>query len=490
MSLTHEHSQREPPAGRAAIAAAPLTAAASTTWAAGTVEGVRAAFAVVAGQRQLFLDDHGVARMANLRRALHRPGKRGAVLRSPTPGQTIQTRSAPAWDPTEKVYKLWVLGIDASFWRSRDGLHWTPGQKPDLRTDLVVRDPKDSRASRRYKAALANEGFAVSRDGVHWARIDAPRIPSSDEANLSYDPAAGLFIHTVKRGGKYGRSVAIAVSRDFEKWTDHGVVFEADELDQRLGVQHIRSRREDPTLLPPFHDDPDVHRVDVYNMGVFHYEGLYIGMPAMYHATGRVPNYPNTDGFHLVQLAMSRDLKTWKRLADRRTFIGPSRVGSGAYDLTQILPPSAPVVRENELWFYYTGLKYRASYDYVGTFPDGEHVRKAGLDSDHGAVCLAVLRRDGFVSLDATEKEGRVESRPFRLPAKELLVNVDASGGELRAEILDSAGEVVARSAAIRADAPRARVTWEQGGLTGHQGREISLRLMLSRASLYSYWFE
>ena len=99
MSLPHEHPQRELPAGRAAIAAVLLTAAAATTSAAGTVDvGGGAAFAVVAGQRQLFLDDHGVARMANLRRALHHPDKRGAVLRSPTPGQTIQTRSAPAWE--------------------------------------------------------------------------------------------------------------------------------------------------------------------------------------------------------------------------------------------------------------------------------------------------------------------------------------------------------------------------------------------------------
>jgi len=74
-------------------------------------------------------------------------------------------------------------------------------------------------------------------------------------------------------------------------------------------------------------------------MGVFRYEGLYMGMPAMYHAVGKIPNYPNTDGFHLVQLTSSRNLKNWQRPGERRAFIGPSPMGAGTYDLTQIIGP-------------------------------------------------------------------------------------------------------------------------------------------------------
>ena len=42
----------------------------------------------------------------------------------------------------------------------------------------------------------------------------------------------------------------------------------------------------------------------------------------------------------------------------------------------QILPPSAPVVHGDELWFYYTGIKYRKL--------------PKGVTSDLGAICLAV----------------------------------------------------------------------------------------------------
>ena len=128
----------------------------------------------------------------------------------------------------------------------------------------------------------------------------------------------------------------------------------------------MEARLADPTFShPPI--DPARCIVDVYNLGVFRYEGLYIGFPAMFHRTGRT-------GFHLVQLVCSRDLKTWKRLGDRKTFIGPSRLGSGAYDLTQIIGPSRAVERGDELWFYYTALKYRS----VPKDPD----------PDTGAICL------------------------------------------------------------------------------------------------------
>lgn len=44
----------------------------------------------------------------------------------------------------------------------------------------------DKDPARRFKAALLNEGFAVSPDGVQWTKLDLPAIPSSDEGNFSY----------------------------------------------------------------------------------------------------------------------------------------------------------------------------------------------------------------------------------------------------------------------------------------------------------------
>ena len=38
-------------------------------------------FSVELGQRQLFLDDFGIARMVNLKRTMHQTAKKGAVIR-------------------------------------------------------------------------------------------------------------------------------------------------------------------------------------------------------------------------------------------------------------------------------------------------------------------------------------------------------------------------------------------------------------------------
>jgi hypothetical protein len=332
--------------------------------------------------------------------------------------------------------------------------------------------------------------FAVSPDGVQWTKLDVPAVPSSDEGNLSYDPREGLFIHSVKRGGPFGRAVAIATSRDFKTWSDHGIVFHADKRDQELGVENIQARAANPTLQQTLYNAPQAHNVDVYNMGVFHYEGLYVGLPAMFHATGPVPNYPNTDGFHLIQLACSRDLKSWVRLGDRTTFIGPSRLDSGAYDLTQILPPSAPVLKDDELWFYYTGLKYRANFTYLGTYPDGKTVTMPGRDRDTGAVCLAVLRRDGFISLDAGEEPGTLLTKPFVLGATTLHVNVDATGGAIDVTVLDSDGQTVAVAKPVTGEQPRAVLRWKSGDLANVKGKTVSLRFAIRNARLYSFWCE
>ena len=173
----------------------------------------------------------------------------------------------------------------------------------------------------------------------------------------------------------------------------------------------------------------------------------------------------------------SRDLKDWQRLGDRKPFLDSSKLGSGAYDLACVLPPSFPVVRGDELWFYYTGgMNYGLALN-------------KGVASDAFAVCLAVLRRDGFISLDAGDTPGTVTTPPFTMPEGALLVNVDAYGGELRAEVLTDGGEVLAVSEAISGDHPRAELRWKDGALDTLRGKEVRLRFTLKKGSFYAWWF-
>ena len=457
--------------------------------------------------RQLFLDDLGIAKIENLQRTLHQPEKRGAVVRSSNPAKTIQTRSAPFWDSEAKVFKLWVLGTDDELRLSEDGLHWTAGPKPSMgRLDLVVYDPNDPDPARRFKAAIINDGFAVSPDGIQWTKLDVPKIESSDEANFSFDPRSGLFIHTVKRGGQYGRAVAIATSQDFKTWKDYGVVFHADDLDQEIGRRRIAERLANPSLKQTEYNVPEHYSVQIYNMGVFWYEGLYIGLPSMYHHTGLVPKewpgfdklrlspyildcvkrYGDYTGFYNVQLTTSRDLVHWQRFADRPTFLETSPLGAGANDLQTIIGPSSPLVRNDELWFYYTGIK---QYAFVTSG------NEPGYDDylpDRGAICLAVLRRDGFASLDAGDQAGTVLTKPFVMPAGELHVNANSSSGSLSVSVVDESGQPIKgfeQSQAIASDTPDAIVSWGETKLDQLRDRTVQLSFALQNSKLYSYWF-
>ena len=182
----------------------------------------------------------------------------------------------------------------------------------------------------------------------------------------------------------------------------------------------------------------------------------------------------NTDGFHHVQLACSRNLTSWTRLADRQPFIDTSPVGGDAWDTMLTFPPSAPLVRGDELWFYYTAGRYRA--------------KPPSPPPSNGAVCLAVLRGDGFMSLDAGEKPGTLLTKPFVLTGTKLLVNADATDGALDVEVLDTAGNTVAVSEPVLGDQPHATIQWMSSDLADLKGKTITLRFKLRTASLYSFW--
>jgi len=478
------------------------------------VAGNEKAFHVPLGERQLFLDDVGIAKVENLKRSMHQPVKRGAVIIPDQQWETgLQTRCTPVWDEERCVYKIWMItstnipGLaGTSYAESKDGLRWTkpvlgqmnikgslennfiavvPGHAwPENGIENVVYDSDEPDRLRRFKGfyGVINRRPMVSADGIRWKLLDAAVLPSSDESNLSYDRKQKTFIATLKRGGPFGRSHGIWTSQDFTNWKDTGVLFHADELDQKLGRENIKARRADPQLqiqghLWDIHDSykghTAEHKVDVYNIGLFRYEGVYIGTPAMFHSND---NRWNKDGFHLIQLVCSRDLKTFKRLGNRKTFIGPSPIGKSAYDLTQLIGPSSPVVRSDELWFYYTGIQYRA--------------QPKDVERNAGAICLAVLRRDGFISLDSGDTEGTIQTEPFEPTGSKLFVNVDASKGELRVDVLDGAGKVVAQSEPLSGDLLREPVTWARGNIAEMEAQKVSLRFTLRGGQFYSYWLE
>lgn len=496
-----------------------LAGAVPTQAQAGKAERELAADALVLqpGEHQLFLDDFILGDLNGVARVMHQPKKHegNPILRAdlPTDGVAIQLRDAPVWDGQEQVWKLWYMrfGDDGNgaggsgYARSKDGLTW---EKPVLglveshgnrnNNLIVVRDdPKaftqhvilDPHAppERRYKGMIGPRGRQpiVSADGFTFTRLDVPPIPSQDESHLNWDEATGQFIMTVKHGGPFGRSVYLSLSPDFEHWSKPELIYFADAQDQVLGAQYMREVQANPRLWRPTVNHPDEYNVEIYNMAVFRYEGLYIGLPNYFESSGRIPQpRGNQDGINSPKLACSRDLRAWTRVGDRTHFIPISEMGADVLDTGQIMASSHPIRRGDELWFYYSGIDVRHR-------PNMPRV----VDEYRGGIHLAKLRVDGFVSLSAGEKAGQVDTRPVTLEGKHLFVNATARGA-IRAEITSPDGRTplpgweAGKCVLVTGDQIRAELHWPGRDLAELAGQRVRIRFHLERADLYSFWLE
>jgi hypothetical protein len=305
-------------------------------------------------------------------------------------------------------------------------------------------------------------------------------MESGDESFLTYDETRGQYLATVKVGGPYGRCVALSTSPNFQDWTPPELIFHADERDQELGRERIQAALADPgRLVPSTPPVPGEFRTDVYNMPIFPYEGLYLGLPCIFDQTGPLPD-GNQNGFLYVELASSRDLRNWQRVADRAVFIGSGPKGSS--DCGMICSAGRPLIHDDELWFYYNG--------FTTTHGPCEQVRAPQ------GICLARLRRDGFVSLDAGDREGRLLTKPLVVEGPHLFVNVEAPQGVIRAEVLTPQGPPLTgfsldQGLPVRGDQIKAELRWEgRDDFSEWVGQKVQIRFLLRQARFYAFWFE
>jgi hypothetical protein len=491
--------------------------------------------------KHLFVDDYHVEAVDNLARKLHQPEKfaNNVVIRSDYRWEnaTIQVRTTPVWLPAESIFKLIyhtsAEGMDpevkvdvtgapqgmesyACYATSTDGVNWekpflglhdyagvnwngTPiGTKNNIIPSAAgvyqgpVHDPHDPDPQRRFKGLRHGKGGLrqmISADFLQWQELDAPPIRSSDESHLTYEEEKRRFILMAKGGGPYGRSWYLTTSEDFANWSQQELVFHADQVDQERGRDRLQRFFDDAAYLKPIFNRPEEWRTDVYNLPVFRYEDLYLATPVMHHWSGKhTPLYENVDSRKTVELAASRDLRHWHRVADRAPFLELSPVGDGsAYDTGQILMTNTPVARNNELWFYYLGFRYR-----VMTIEDT--LKRKYLDCS--ALCMARLRLDGFVSLKGGIEWGSVLTKPLTVTGSSLHVNIDSWRGKVLAEVLDAAdqrpipGFTRAEGLPAVINSLDESMRWkDKKGLSDLLGKTVRLRFHLWNAELYAFWF-
>ena len=454
--------------------------------------------------RRLFLDGAACEESRGLARIFHAAEKHPAnpIIEADRPWEGISAITGPYVYGTAMReggrFRLWYQilnrGNHVGYAESGDGVHWT---KPNLgiisfagsrdnnlvvsaaqpeaagghcHNPSVISCPWESDPARRYAlygfdAEAGHARVAFSADGLRWryapGTASHPLFRSSDVVNFFRDVYRGRYAATWKTRNRRGRAVGVTWSEDGLAWTKpvDGPVFVADDL------------------------DPDA--TQIYGMPVFPYQGLYIGIPWVYHARYfrfgeySVPKLheaqedsPRTMD---AQLAWSWDLINWTRPAERRPFI--VRGAPGAWDRGMIVTARAPLVAEDRLFFYYGG---------CDGFHDDPRVR--------AAIGLAMLRLDGFCSMQAGESEGWLVTRrePFAIPAVTLNART-RPGGWVAAEILDRRNRPVpgfsrADCLAFSGDSVRHELKWKSSAFGERQrAGDYKLRFFLKEADLFSY---
>ena len=134
-----------------------------------------------------------------------------------------------------------------------------------------------------------------------------------------------------------------------------------------------------------------------------------------------------------LQLAFSRDGFYWDRTS-RETFIGGSPHEKDSWERAYIHSAGGVcnVVGDN-LHFYYGAFQGDESKLHPLQYWNGMYA--------NASTGLAVLRRDGFPSMEAEEREGILLTRPVTLNGKHLFVNMEGSRGRLYVEVCQPDGK-------------------------------------------------
>lgn len=449
--------------------------------------------------RQLFVDDFLVAE-TTLARTYHQPKKMASnpALRPESPDELGGNDRERAvcylghggvfYDPAEKYFKMWYTADwrgGLAMARSRDAVTW---ERPALGLaggnlilarnsefvggdNAVYFDAAATNPDERVKFLADHTGkrkghfvSTIAADG----RVlnETPVGRAGDYCSFYYDPFRRVWVYSIKRDVPgLGRARHYAESKTFitPQAFDSSVFWvNADKLD----------------LPDPKIGDP----AQLYSVSAIAYESVMLGAFQIHlgprNSICELGSFPKiTD----IKIGFSRDGFHWDR-PDRRAFIAATRK-DGDWDRGYVHTTTGVcLVVGDKLYFPFTA--------YSGIAPDGKH---RGMYTG-ASVGMAVLRRDGFASMDAKERAGTLTTRPVKFNGSRLFVNAAPVGGELRVEVLDAQGKVVPgfsreECVPVTDDHTLQAVAWKGGSdLAALRGKPVTFRFHLTKGSLYAFW--
>ncbi len=356
---------------------------------------------------------------------------------------------------------------------SRDGVRW---EKPDLglvdyegskQNNILFLDPNERPRGtpvywvmkdyaerdpeQRYKMMLnrwdfrgRGVGMGYSADGIRWKFSSyVNRLGGFDTHNLFFwDDRIGLFVGYFRTHVLGKRSIGRATSPDAYHWsapvTVHGL------------------------------DDKDPPDWQIYGPGIFKYsraKNVYV----MYGE-----GFDSRSDVFRGQLGLSRDGIDWHRFQDGHFLDGTP----GTWDAGSVRPVPAEAVVDGRMAMFYTGSDH--------SLHDREGARGVGL---------ALFQQGAFSGWRAAA-QGTLLTRPLLAKHSEpsLLLNVDAEGGEVVAEILDARGSVISGFSLqdckpVTGKGTLLEVSWKgrENLKSVVQQGAFQVRFHLERATLYGF---
>lgn len=301
---------------------------------------------------------------------------------------------------------------------------------------------------------------AVSPDGIHWRQLQQPLIKhTSDTQSIAeYDPITHKYV---------------AYLRGWEPQTKAG-----------FGGRRIVVRTESPEFgnfpepIPVLSMGPqDPPDVDVYTNAYQRWPGArqaYLMTPAIYHRSSDQVD---------LQLATSRDGIRWQ-FPQREPFLADGKPGSGYEGAIYAGRGTIPISKGT--WAFPVS-RYRGTHNTIFEELPGQPAE--------GSLWLAMLREDGYISLEA-ESEGECWTQPAAFTGSQLLINSwGMSGSRVMIELADESGKPFPNFSLADCDGLSGETLWSPMTWRGNSnvgalsGKLIRIRFGLHRVCLHAFRF-
>ena len=456
--------------------------------------------------RQLFVDDF-LIEQTTLKTTHHLPEYLPAspvlVADQPWEGTHAAPFSDGVWyDPETRLFKMWYWAAGGAQTEKRavtclatsaDGIHW---QKPACDvvpgTNIVVvdepgetrnsstvwLDAKEANPERRFKmfhnmrmkSREWHFRLSYSADGIHW--VNGPvSSAGSDRSTFFYNGFRNVWVASLRSGGPLGeRARAYYESPSVEqvlKWKPESRRRDVDWM----VADDLDPSREDLQLWRTPDRPFDLTPSQLYNLDCVAYESVLLGLFSVWRGQ-QIRPLPKINE---LCVGYSRDGFHWSR-PDRRAFC-PVKANEPVWNSGNLQSAGGCCLVVGDKLHFYVGAVAKDS-----KFPDPMNVG------------LALLRRDGFASMDADETEGTLTTREITFKGKYLFVNAAVPDGELRVELLDAKGEPIAPFTAancvpVKGDQTKQLVTWNSAkDLSPLAHQPVKVRFHLRRGALYAFW--